>query len=457
MTATIAALSTPALSAALGVIRVSGPDTFSLLSQLFAPRRGTLAELPARQMAVGTLCDDAGRLLDEAMISLFPHPNSYTGEDLAELYCHGSLPVLHATLDSLFRLGARPAGPGEFTERAFLNGRMDLTQAEAVIDLISAQTEQAAHNAAHQIEGSLARTLTGVYDTLAALCAQFYAAIDYPDDDIPPLELHAESLSIQADRLSALRDTYDRGRVLREGVPATILGRPNVGKSSLLNALLGVERAIVTEMPGTTRDTLDVTLQMGGLLLRLTDTAGLRTESDDPVEQLGMERSRQAARTAGLLIIVLDGSAPLTNEDLSVLAMIDDRPAVIVINKCDRPCVLDLSDWTAKRGSDAPPVLSVSALTGQGLSDLDTAVERLFAQDRVAGDGLTLTNARQQEAVSRAANHLHEAIRALATNMSSDMVLLDIEAALGALAEITGRNVTEDILHTIFSRFCVGK
>lgn len=451
----IAAISTATTLSAIGILRVSGAGSIPLCGQVFRPRngRGLDAQRP-REMVLGTLLDRGGEVIDTCLAVCFPGPGSYTGEDCVELHCHGSPVVLEEGLASLFAAGARQAERGEFTKRAFLNGRLDLTQAEAVIDLIESESAGAARNAAAQLDGALRRQIEGVYDALLQLSSQFYAVVDYPDEEIEPLE-RGHILDVLAGARGALRTllgTAGRGKLLRGGVPTAILGRPNVGKSSLLNALLGYDRAIVTDVAGTTRDTVEEKAVVGGVLLRLIDTAGIR-ETGDAVERLGVDRARRAAASAELALLVLDGSRPLTDEDLTALEAARLAPRrLVLVNKSDLPRRLEVSALDA--GAEA--VLSISALEGTGLEALEDAVAALFPAGEVP-PGQIVTNARQAEALERALQALDGAREALEGGLTPDAVLTDVEGALRALGELTGRTVQEDLVSRIFQRFCVGK
>lgn len=449
----IAAVATAAQASAIGVVRLSGDGCIELAERIFAARNGRPLSFQAdRTLTLGTLRDAQGRVLDEILATVSRAPNSYTGEDTAELQCHGSPAVLAAALEALFALGARQALPGEFTKRAFLNGRMDLTQAEAVIDLIEAQTADAAANAAGQVGGALTKKLDRVYAKLVDVLAHFHAVLDYPDDDVPPFETEKARQTIRscAEELAALAETFSRGQVLKNGVRAAIIGAPNAGKSSLLNALAGYERVIVTEIAGTTRDTVEEPIRLGRTLLRLIDTAGIR-KTGNAVEALGVERAKKAAEGAELAIFVCDGSRPLTEEDRA--AMQDAKRAkrvVAVINKTDLPAVVKPEELPFEH------VLTLSARTGEGLPELERAVGELLGGDTPC-DGSILTNARQHGAVRAAADALSRALDALDAGVSPDAVLLDAEQALERLGEVTGKQMREEVLSRIFERFCVGK
>ena len=456
---TIAAIATGHSPTAIGIVRVSGEGCFALCDKVFRAANGRpFSGQPSHKMAFGEMLDGQGRVIDQGLSVRFPGPHSYTGEDSAEFHCHGSPVVLRELLDALFAAGARQAKAGEFTQRAFLNGRLDLTQAEAVIDLIDAETATAARNAAAQLDGGLRRVLEPIQDALLDITSRFYAVVDYPDEDIEDVqpEQVAEALSSAEGQLTSLLATCQRGKVLKSGVRTAIVGRPNAGKSSLLNALAGYERAIVTDIPGTTRDTVEESVLCGGVLLRLIDTAGIR-DTTDIVEQKGVERSRKALETADLVLAVVDGSVPLTAEDLEVLRLAAESPRwIAVFSKCD------LWDTKARSiglvGSPAPAAsVTLSSVTGEGLDKLEEAVAALFPAGDPKEAGSLLTDQRQEEAVRRARDAVRRARTALDSGLTPDAVLTDAEEALDALGELTGRTAKEEIVSRIFSRFCVGK
>ena len=455
----IAAIATGHSPTAIGIIRVSGEGCFALCDQVFRAANGRpFPEQPSHKMVFGEMLDAESRVIDRGLAVRFPGPHSYTGEDSAEFHCHGSPVVLRELLDALFAAGARQAKAGEFTQRAFLNGRLDLTQAEAVIDLIDAETATAARNAAAQLDGGLRRVLEPIQDSLLDITSRFYAVVDYPDEDIEDVkpEQVAEALSSAEKQLSSLLATCQRGKVLKSGVRTAIVGRPNAGKSSLLNALAGYERAIVTDIPGTTRDTVEESVLCGGVLLRLIDTAGIR-DTEDVVEQKGVERSRKALESADLVLAVVDSSVPLTDEDLEVLRLAAENPRwIAVFSKCDL--------WDTKAhsvgiiGSPAPAAsVTLSSVTGEGLGDLENAVAALFPAGDPKEAGSLLTDQRQEEAARRARDAVRRAKDALENGLTPDAVLTDAEEALDSLGELTGRTAKEEIVSRIFSRFCVGK
>ena len=454
---TIAAIATGSIISAIGIIRLSGDDAINIVDRVFSPFfGGKISDTEDRKLVYGSISASDGAVIDYCLCTISRAPNSYTGENTAELQCHGSPVVLRAVLDSLFRVGARQATAGEFTKRAFLNGRMDLTSAEAVIDLIDSETEEAAKNAAGQLGGAICRKTDNIYDSLKSISAHYHAVLDYPDEDIEPFELeqYQKILSDAESGLSRLLATFDRGRLMQNGIPTAIIGKPNVGKSSLLNAILGYDRAIVTDIPGTTRDTISERATLGGVLLKLIDTAGIH-DTNDPVEVLGVERSRAAAKEAELALILIDGSTPPTQEDFDIIDLSKiARKSILVFTKTDLAAEAGALGII---GAKVDAIVGVSSVTGEGLDLLGDAVSNLFPAPTASAQGEILTNSRHADAVSRALESLRAAIEAMSLHTTPDIVLTEAERAMSALGELTGRTVREDVTGEIFSRFCVGK
>ena len=453
---TVAAISTPIGEGGIGIVRLSGSETVSILCGIFvkggipASTERPFGMLPNR-LHYGHLVDpDTGEIVDEVLASYMPAPLTYTRQDVGEINCHGGIVPLRRILEICLRQGARLAHEGEFTLRAFLNGRIDLAQAEAVLDIVRAKTEAGLRVAMGQLGGGLSQHLRAIREELIPALAHLEASIDFPEDEIPPCEV-GPALREGRKRLEQLLSQANRGMIYRHGVRTAIIGRPNVGKSSLLNALLRTSRAIVTAIPGTTRDTLEETINLQGIPLVLIDTAGI-VSSDDLIEQLSIQRSRQALEQADLVLMVVDGSQACMPEDEEISALIGDKVTLLVVNKIDLPQCGEIM-LLPKR-----PRASVSALTGEGLPELEQALVDLIFGGEVASTGLPLvSNARHENALKRALQSLCDAQRAQGQNMPADFVAIDLQAAINALGEITGETASEDLLEVIFSSFCIGK
>lgn len=453
MSDTIAAVATGAAVSAIGIVRLSGDGALDAADRLFYPYSGVkMSERRDRSLVYGELHRVSGELLDICLCTVSRGPDSYTGEDTAEFQCHGSPVVLRTLLEEIYALGIRQARAGEFTKRAFLNGRMELTEAEAVADLIDAETAEAACNAAGQLSGAISRRMESIYSMLTDICSHYHAVLDYPDEDIEPfiIENYRSKLIEAISSLDSLLKTFSRGKHMKSGIPSVIVGRPNAGKSSLLNALLGYDRAIVTDIPGTTRDTIEEKLRLGGVTLRLADTAGIRM-ADNEAEKLGVERSRAAMSTAELVIVVIDGSAPFTADDYEIISSASSAPhALIAVTKSD-----DINYRFTMPETDLP-IVEISSVTGAGLDALEKAVNKMFPLPETPA-GEILTNPRQAEAVAEALDYLKAAVSAMNNFATPDIVLTEAEGAMSAIGELSGRTVREDVTNRIFDRFCVGK
>lgn len=453
MNDTIAAISSA--GGPIGLIRVSGEQAIQVVNTVFRAKNGKrMLDAPGQKLIYGMLYNKDGKMIDCCYAVVFHAPHTYTGEPMAELQCHGSTAVLQQAMDALFAQGVRQAEAGEFTRRAFLNGKLGLSEAEAVHDLITARTAEAAQNAAAQMMGAVGSPVQQMRDELIGMVAHFHAVVDFPDEDIDPILFDdaAALLHRTTSRLYAMAESYERGRILREGVPCVILGRPNAGKSTLLNTLLGRERAIVTDIPGTTRDLIEENVKVGQLLLRVTDTAGLR-DTTDPIEQAGIDRAMAEASASALILAVFDGSQPIGDEDMLVLARAAGHRAIAVVNKVDLP--QQLNEKLLKK--HFLHIVPLSAKTGAGMDKLLSLIPRTIGLGDGAFDGALITNARQAAALARAAERCEAALYAAQSGMTPDAVVMDAEGAIAALGEITGETVTEAVVSRIFSDFCVGK
>jgi tRNA modification GTPase len=449
---TIAAIATSIGHSGVGIVKISGPEARAIAGQLFRSAKGKRAMQPYR-LHYGHIVDPADNSpVDEAMAVFMSQPHSYTRQDVVEIQAHGSLVALRRILQLTLSLGARLAEPGEMTLRAFMNGRLDLAQAEAVLDIIEAKTEAALRVANEQLGGALSGQVSAVRAALVDVLAFLEASIDFVEDEIPPQDVIGP-LTTAAGRLQTLLHSADQGLIYRQGVRAAIVGRPNVGKSSLLNALLRGNRAIVTAIPGTTRDTLEETVNVGGIPLVLVDTAGIRAQVADEVERIGVERSQAALQRAEVALMVVDGSSPLEASDWQIAGLVGQKPALVVVNKSD----LTPADVPATLLPNAPR-LNISALKQQGIDTLEqTLADTILGGAVTLADTPLVSNPRHKALLQQAVGHTRAAIAGQEAGLSVDLVAIDVRAAVEALGEITGETVTEDLLDTIFSKFCIGK
>ena len=452
---TIAAISTAAAPGGIGIIRISGNEARAVGDRVFQAASGeTLSAAAGYTCRFGHVQDESGARLDECIATVFAAPKSFTGEDVVELSCHGGLFILKTVLQAVFAAGAAPAAPGEFTRRAFLNGKMDLAQAEAVMELISAQGREAMKAAQAGHDGALSRRIAAIRDDLTDVGAHLAAWADYPDDDIPQVDenMLKERLSAGHDALEALIRSFDGGRVLREGVVTVIAGKPNAGKSTLMNLLAGCERSIVTDLAGTTRDVVEETVLLGEIPLRLADTAGIR-ETEDRVEQIGVKIALDRVRTAQFVLAVFDASEALNDDDRAMMEAIGETPCVAVVNKSDLPAAIDMAEIEAR----FPEVVTISALSGDGLSTLAEAAARVLQTAELnPNDGILYTE-RQRADAKDALACIEEAQDALLRGMTWDAVTVSLEGAVAALNELTGERVSDAVVDRVFEKFCVGK
>ena len=451
---TICAISTPVAVGGISVIRISGNDAVNIAEKIFVP----FSKKPVSQM-LGYTCAYGkvifnGRTIDDALLTVFLAPKSYTGENVAEISCHGGIFVTKEVLRACIASGAEPAEPGEFTKRAFLNGKLSLTQAEAVMDVISAEGKQALNSANLAHEGVLFKKIKSTTDDLVKILSELAAWVDYPEEDLPSVEndVLATSLNTAISQLNLILCDYDSGLIFRNGVDTAIVGRANVGKSSLMNMLLGFDRSIVTDIAGTTRDVIEESARLGGVVLKLSDTAGIR-QTDDKVESMGVDLAKKKLENARLVIAVFDASEELTHEDKRLLDEIKDKQCVIVLNKTDLQAKISEDDFAEYK----KPVVLISAKEQKGKKDLENAVLSILKLDNVNSDTTVFTNERQKNCVEKAKNSLELALNALNLGETLDAVTVTISKACDFLLELTGEKATEAVIDEVFHNFCVGK
>jgi tRNA modification GTPase len=456
---TIAAIATPPGEGGIGIVRVSGSLAISIVSKIFkSPQHATPVDFPSHTLNYGRIVDPiTGNVVDEVMLGIMHAPKSYTAEDVVEFNCHGGRAPLTTVLDLTLQTGARLAEPGEFTRRAFLNGRIDLAQAESIVDLIRSKTDLTRQIAMDGLTGRLSQEVNSLNDRLANLLAEVEASIDFPDEELDFLDLDAMRRAAQAIQggLEQLIATASDGKIVRDGINIAILGKPNVGKSSLLNRLLKSTRAIVTEIPGTTRDTIEEALNLRGIPVNLTDTAGIR-RTEDIVEQQGVERSKSYLDLASLILMVFDASEPLTDIDIELLQEASSRCAILVLNKIDLPFSTTSKDLQLH--APQKTVVQTSMIHGEGIEDLkSTVLQHVIGGDFVLGDSPIITNVRHDDALRRSQASLSHAIESLDAKMPPEFIAVDLRSSLDAIGEIVGKTTTEDLLDRIFSQFCIGK
>lgn len=455
---TIAAISTPLGEGGIGIVRISGPEAVKIAKKLFRAKKEEWQEAGSQRLFYGHVVDKSGDVVDEVLLGVMRAPKTYTREDIVEINCHGGIVPLRRVLELVLEEGARLAEPGEFSKRAFLNGRLDLAQAESVIDLIRSKTEAGLKLAVAQLRGDLSEKIADLQDRLLGLLAQVEACIDFPEDGLE--EVTGQEIKNTCEELlneiNEMIRAAETGRIYREGISTIIIGRPNVGKSSLLNALLRENRAIVTEIPGTTRDVIEEYLNIRGIPLKIIDTAGLR-ETEDLVEKIGVEKTKEMIGGADLVLLVLDAAEGLVEGDYEITGLVENKNTVFIVNKMD---VEDkrIDKKKVEELAEGRPVLWISAKERMGLNDLEETIAGMVLQGRVEASGAVLvTNVRHKQALEKAARHLGEAGEGIKNKLPVDIVAIDIRAAWEAMGEITGSTVTEDLLERIFADFCIGK
>ncbi len=452
---TIAAIATAPGESGIGIIRISGDEAFSILKKIFVPISG---EIKGRVLSYGHIKDpDTGKTLDEVMAVFMKGPHTYTAEDVAEIQCHGSFVSLRKILELVNRSGARMAEKGEFTKRAFLNGRLDLSQAEAVIDLIKAKSDKTFDVALNQLEGGLSSKIDKIREDLVDVLVNITVNIDYPDEDIEQITYDnlRDSLTKIRDKIQALLSTSGTGRIIKEGLKISIIGKPNVGKSSLMNTLMGENRAIVTDIPGTTRDTIEETLVVRDIPVVLTDTAGIR-DTKDEIEKIGIEKSKEAFNRADLVIFVTDASRMLDGEDKDIISTIGDRNVLVLLNKTDKGVIV--SEENLKVDMPNAVIIKTSLINGEGISQLADAIENLVYAGQVSrNENNIITNTRHKALLEEASQCMSDAIAMAGQKQPLELIEIDVSRGYEALGEITGQTAVPDIIDRVFERFCLGK
>ena len=458
---TISAIVTPTGTGGVGIIRLSGEEAIAIADAMFLAKNGKkLEETVSSSFSYGHLLNGDGSVLDEAIVLMMRTPHSYTREDVVELQCHGGPVVLRAVLERTFALGARPAERGEFTKRAFLNGRLDLSEAQAVMEVVGARTETSLRMASGRLAGRFSGKIKEIRRKILELIAHLEATIDFPEEEIDDVVVDDVRLHvvIMQEQIEAILKTSHAGAILRDGLKTAIIGKPNVGKSSLMNALLFEERVIVTDMPGTTRDSIEVCADVGGVPLSLIDTAGIR-DAKDQAEKIGIARARDCAKKASLILAVFDASSPMTEEDKEILALTAGKETIFLLNKSDQPTPPEaMNEAVIRAASPKAVVLPISAKTGEGMESLTRQIEKTVYDGELKGDEASFAaDAREVDILQRSKAFLSDALQTIENGMSADFIVIDLRSAWEKLGEITGDTVGEDIIDEIFRRFCLGK
>ena len=457
MSSTIVSISTAPGIGGIGIIRMSGNETFEILNKIFKPKKEQkIEEIKGYTMKYGEIIDN-NQIIDEVLVSYFKAPKSYTTENMCEINSHGGSIIVKKILEICLKNGADMAEPGEFTKRAFLNGRIDLAQAESVIDLINAKSDREAKSGIKQLEGALSKEIKDIKQEIMNVLVNIEVTIDYPEYDTPEVQKQELTMMLEKveKKLSQLEESFDNGKIIKEGIKTAIIGKPNAGKSSLLNTILKEERAIVTDIEGTTRDTIEEFVTVKGIPIKLVDTAGIRNAKDE-VEKIGIQKSIEEAQNADIIIAIFDSSKELTNEDKEIIDLIKGKKAIILLNKTDLPSKIDENNKQLKE--NAKNIIKISAKNNQGINKLYDKIAEMFSLNQINLDNeVLITNVRHKNIISKALQNVKKANEAILVNMPIDIVTIYIKEILEDLGEITGEYVTEDIINEIFSKFCLGK
>ncbi len=454
---TITAISTPMGYGGIGIIRISGEEAFNILDEIFKGDTKKPSQWETHTIHYGHIVDEKSTIIDEVFVSVMKAPKTYTREDIVEINCHSGTKVLQNVLELVIRKGAKIAEPGEFTKRAFLNGRIDLSQAEAVIDIINAKTDLSRQTAIQQLSGNISKKVNHFSQEILQMISHIEASIDYPEHDLEQMNLEQinDKCKILIDEINNLISSANKGKIIRDGIETAIIGRPNTGKSSLLNALIDEERAIVTDIAGTTRDILQEYVNINDIPLKIIDTAGIR-ETQDIIEKIGVEKSRKYAMSADLILVMIDGSKQLENDDFEILNLTENKNSIIIINKSDLPQQADIEKINKYIKNDN--IVNLSLKTSSGIESLYEKIKYMFYEGEInVNEEIFINNMRHKDSLIQAVQALQNAINTIQSGLSEDFVSIDLQQSYNFLGEITGETLDEDIVNKIFSEFCLGK